>query len=228
METNPTENTAHIIELNPELKNIGFADGINIGGALSAEEKEIMISKAAVKFGEFLEALGCDWKNDPNSKETPKRVAKAYVNDLWAGRYNPFPKITTFPNDDYDGIIFEGNIPVISMCSHHHQAIMGKAHIAYIPKINHKIIGLSKLNRIVEHYSRRGAIQENLTVRIHDAISRIVESNKGVGVMIEATHNCVQCRGVGHKGTIMKTSKLSGEFIESNKTRNEFYEFVKS
>jgi GTP cyclohydrolase I len=187
-----------------------------------------MIKKAAIKFGEFLEALGCDWKNDPNSMDTPKRVAKAYVNDLWSGRYNAFPQITTFPNYEYDGIIFEGNIPVISMCSHHHQTIMGKAHIAYIPQLNQKIIGLSKLNRIVEHFARRGAIQESLTVRIHDAISKIVSSNRGVAVMIEASHNCVQCRGVGHQGTNMKTSKLTGEFIDSTKTRNEFYEFIKS
>ena len=76
--------TAQIIDLNPELRNIGFADGINIGGALNDSEKKVMIEKAAVKFGEFLEALGCDWQNDPNSKETPQRVAKAYVNDLWA------------------------------------------------------------------------------------------------------------------------------------------------
>ena len=220
--------SAQIIELNPELRNIGYADGININGALNDDEKLEMIDKAAVKFGEFLDALGCDWKNDPNSMETPKRVAKAYVNDLWAGRYNAFPKITTFPNYEYDGIIFEGNIPIISMCSHHHQTILGKAHIAYIPQINQEIIGLSKLNRIVEHYARRGAIQENLTVRIHDAINKIVENNKGVAVMIEASHNCVQCRVVGHQGTSMKTSKLTGEFIKSNKTRNEFYEFIKS
>ena len=220
--------STQIIELNPELRNIGYADGVNINGVLTDEQKLEMIEKAAIKFGEFLDALGCDWKNDPNSMDTPKRVAKAYVNDLWSGRYNAFPKITTFPNHEYDGIIFEGNIPIISMCSHHHQTIMGKAHIAYIPQINQKIIGLSKLNRIVEHYARRGAIQENLTVRIHDAINKIVENNKGVAVMIEASHNCVQCRGVGHQGTSMKTSKLTGEFIESNKTRNEFYEFVKS
>ena len=75
--------SAQIIELNPELRNIGYADGININGALNDEEKLEMIDKAAVKFGEFLDALGCDWKNDPNSMETPKRVAKAYVND-WA------------------------------------------------------------------------------------------------------------------------------------------------
>ena len=149
------------------------------------------------------------------------------MNDLWAGRYNALPKITTFPNLEYDGMIFQGNIPLISMCSHHHQTIMGRVHVAYIPKINQEIIGLSKINRIVEHYGRRGAIQENLTVRIHDSINSIIKSNKGVAVMIEATHNCVQCRGVGHSGTKMKTSKLTGDFIDSAKTRNEFYEFIK-
>ena len=113
------------------------------------------------------------------------------------------------------------------MCSHHHQTIMGKVHVAYIPKLNQEIIGLSKINRIVEHYARRGAIQENLTVRIHDSISRIIDSNKGVAVMIEATHNCVQCRGAGHTGTKMKTSKLTGELMQSVKTRNEFYDFIK-
>jgi GTP cyclohydrolase I len=220
--------TPHVIDINPELRNIGYADGVCVDGPLNEVQKEIMIEKAAVKFGEFLEALGCNWQKDPNSKETPKRVAKAYVNDLWSGRYNEFPKITTFPNNEYDGIIFEGNIPVISMCSHHHQTIMGKAHIAYIPQINQEIIGLSKLNRIVEHFARRGAIQESLTVRIHDAISKIVSNNKGVAVMIEASHNCVQCRGVSHQGTKMKTSKLTGEFIDSTKTRNEFYEFIRS
>ena len=114
------------------------------------------------------------------------------------------------------------------MCSHHHQAIRGTVSIAYIASEDGKVVGLSKLNRIVEQFGRRGAIQENLTVRIHDSISRIIESSKGVAVMIEASHNCVQCRGVGHQGTSMKTSKLTGEFIKSNKTRNEFYEFVKS
>ena len=223
----PYSESAGIIEINPEMRNIGYADGINIKGPLSDKEKSAMIQKAAVKFGEFLDALGCDWKNDPNSKETPTRVAKAYVNDLWSGRYNAFPEITTFPNLEYDGIIFQGNIPLISMCSHHHQTIMGKVHVAYIPKLNQEIIGLSKINRIVEHYARRGAIQENLTVRIHDSISRIIDSNKGVAVMIEATHNCVQCRGVGHTGTKMKTSKLTGDFMQSGKTRNEFYDFIK-
>ena len=223
----PYSGSAGIIEINPEMRNIGYADGINVKGPLRDKEKSVMIQKAAVKFGEFLDDFGCDWKYDTNSKETPTRVAKAYVNDLWSGRYNAIPDITTFPNLEYDGIIFQGNIPLISMCSHHHQTIMGKVHVAYIPKLNQEIIGLSKINRIVEHYARRGAIQENLTVRIHDSISRIIDSNKGVAVMIEATHNCVQCRGVGHTGTKMKTSKLTGDFMQSGKTRNEFYDFIK-
>ena len=174
----PYSTSTGIIEINPELRNIGYADGVNIDGPLSEDKKVQMINKAAKKFGEFLEALGCDWEKDPNSKDTPTRVAKAYVNDLWAGRYNAFPKITTFPNLEYDGMIFQGNIPLISMCSHHHQTIMGRVHIAYIPEINQEILGLSKINRIVEHYGRRGAIQENLTVRIHDSINSIIKNPK--------------------------------------------------
>ena len=86
-----------------ELVKEGFANGVAIGGPLSDEDKAWMIEEAAEKFGEFLDALKCDWRNDPNSDNTPKRVAKAYVNDLWAGRYNGAPNITAFPSDGYDG-----------------------------------------------------------------------------------------------------------------------------
>jgi GTP cyclohydrolase I len=135
--------------------------------------------------------------------------------------------ITAFPSDGYDGIVFEGGIPLTSMCSHHHQTIMGTVHVAYIPGDNSNVIGLSKLNRVVEHFGRRGAIQEQLTVAIHHAIDELIENNKGVAVMIEATHNCVQCRGVKHGGASMKTAKLSGAFMSEPSTRNEFYEFIK-
>jgi GTP cyclohydrolase I len=124
-------------------------------------------------------------------------------------------------------MVFEGGIPLTSMCSHHHQTIMGRVHVAYIPGTDSKVIGLSKLNRLVEHFGRRGAIQEQLTVAIHNAITTIINDNKGVAVMIEATHNCVQCRGVKHGGASMKTSKLTGAFRDDDATRAEFYEFVK-
>jgi len=210
-----------------ELVREGFANGVAPGGTLTDEEKAEMIKNATKAFGEFLTALRCDWKDDPNSDNTPHRVAKAYVNDLWAGRYNGAPNITAFPSDGYDGMVFEGGIPLTSMCSHHHQTIMGKVHVAYIPGEDSKVIGLSKLNRLVEHFGRRGAIQEQLTVAIHNSIETIISDNKGVAVMIDATHNCVSCRGVKHGGASMKTSKLTGAFKNDASTRSEYYEFVK-
>ena len=212
---------------NLELVKLGYANGSAPGAPFTRQEKDKMIEEAAKAFGEFLDALKCDWRNDPNSSDTPRRVAKAYVNDLWAGRYDGTPDITAFPSDGYDGMVFEGGIPLTSMCSHHHQTIMGRVHVAYIPGTDSKVIGLSKLNRLVEHFGRRGAIQEQLTVAVHNAINTIINDNKGVAVMIEATHNCVQCRGVKHGGASMKTSKLTGAFRDDDATRAEFYEFVK-
>ena len=221
-----------------EIVQAGFANGISTQLAekqvlegpqatLTVEEKKVIIENASKAFGDFLTALGCDWKNDPNSSDTPHRVAKAYVNDLWAGRYEPLSKITAFPSDGYDGIVFEGNIPVTSMCSHHHQAITGRVHIGYVPSKDGKVVGLSKLNRIVEQFARRGAIQEQLTVAIHNALYKICVVNLGVAVMIEAGHNCVSCRGIKHQGASMKTAKLTGCFLNEDSARAEFYEFVK-
>ena len=216
-----------------ELARSGFANGISTqlaakgcNGSLTEEEKQEIIKNAASAYAGFLEALGCDWQNDPNSEDTPMRVAKAYVNDLWAGRFNSLSGITAFPSDGYDGIVQESNIPVTSMCSHHHQTIAGRVNIAYVPSKNGKVIGLSKLNRIVEHFARRGAIQEQLTVAIHNAVDKICEENKGIAVMLDATHNCVSCRGVRHQGASMQTAKLSGCFLNEEATRAEFYKNI--
>jgi GTP cyclohydrolase I len=209
-----------------ELVKVGFANGVAPGFPLTEKEKESMIELAAEKYGEFLTALGCDWQNDPNSSDTPRRVAKAYVKDLWKGRYDAMSDITAFPSDGYDGIVQESNIPVTSMCSHHHQTIGGRVSIAYVPSKDGKVVGLSKLNRIVEHFGRRGAIQEQLTVAIHNAIDKICEGNLGVAVMIDATHNCVSCRGVKHQGASMQTAKLSGCFLEEDAARSEFYKNI--
>lgn len=216
-----------------ELVQAGFANGISLQLAekqqnekLTSEEKEVIIENAAKAFGEFLTALGTDWENDPNSSDTPRRVAKAYVNDLWAGRFEPLTEITAFPSDGYSGIVQESNIPVTSMCSHHHQLIRGTVSIAYIPSKNGKVVGLSKLNRIVEHFGRRGAIQEQLTVAIHNAVDKICENNQGVAVMVNATHACVSCRGVKHQGAAMQTAKLSGCFMDEDSARAEFYKNI--
>jgi GTP cyclohydrolase I len=219
-----------------ELAQPGFANGISTylrdaikegKHSLTDEQKLAIIEEATIHYGKFLTALGVDWENDPNSSNTPRRVSKAYVNDLWKGRYEHLSSVTSFPSDGYDGVVFEGGIPITSMCSHHHQTINGLCHIAYIPTLEGRVVGLSKLNRIVEHFSRRGAIQEQLTVAIHNAVDQICEGNIGVAVMIEATHNCVSCRGVKHQGASMKTSKLSGSFLNEDSARLEFYEFAK-
>ena len=211
-----------------EVVQEGFANGVAPGFPLNDKQKEKMIKKATKAYARFLEALDCDWQNDPNSADTPKRVAKAYVNDLWAGRYTAMSPITSFPSDGYDGIVIERNIPLTSMCSHHHQTIGGVVHIGYIAGEGGQVIGLSKLNRIVELFGRRGAIQEQLTSAIHNAVNKITEGNKGVIVTIVGTHNCVSCRGVKHDGASMVTTKASGVFMKNeNLARKEFFDSIK-
>ena len=228
IETDETIMTSSKKIENLEIVKTGFANGIANGYPLVKEEKEKMIKDAAYAFGLFLDALKCDWRNDPNSKETPLRVAKSYVNDLWKGRYDKMQPIKTFPSEGYDGIVIERDIPLVSMCSHHHQVISGKAHIGYVVGDSGQVIGLSKLNRIVELFSRRGAIQEQLTSSIHHAVEKVCEDNKGVIVSIIATHNCVSCRGVKHHGASMVTNKATGVFLNNNNlARKEFFDSIK-
>lgn len=192
------------------------------------EEIKKIIDNAAKAYGEYMDALGIDWKNDPNSNDTPRRVAKAFVNDLAQGCFSDSPKITTFDNiNGYDGIVFQGNIDVKSFCSHHHLPFIGKAHVAYIPSKSGKVIGLSKLNRIVEWFARRPQVQENLTMQIAEFIDRTCEGNAGVAVVIEANHMCACVRGVRHDSTMM-TSKLIGAFMTDGDTRDEFYRFIQN
>ena len=194
---------------------------------LTDEEKLRMIENAASYYGMYMTALGFDWEKDPNSSETPIRVAKAFINDLASGVYNEPPKITAFDNvDGYDGIVFQGNITLHSFCSHHHLPFIGHAHVAYLPTPNGKVIGLSKLNRIVEFYARRPQVQENLTMQIHDHIHDVCEQNIGVAVSIEADHMCACVRGVKHNST-MKTAKLSGAFKKTARAKEEFYNFIR-
>ena len=196
---------------------------------LTEEEREDMIEEAAEAYEQFMDALKIDWRQDPNSQNTPYRVAKSFVNDLAKGCYTPAPKITAFENiDEYDGIVFQGNIKMHSFCSHHHIPFIGFAHVAYIPSPDGKVIGLSKLNRIVEYYARRPQVQENLTMQIHKHIDEVCEGNKGVAVMVEASHMCACVRGVKHENAVMKTARMSGCFHDSeDNSRAEFYSFVR-
>lgn len=205
-------------------KNIGNANG-NV--PQTDEEKNQIIQNASKAYESFMDALKIDWRNDPNSSDTPNRVAKAFVNDLISGCYNSPPKITAFENiDKYDGMVCQNNIKVVSMCSHHHAAFTGLAHVAYIPSRTGKVIGLSKLNRIVDWFSRRMQVQENLTAQIAEYVSKVCEDNKGVAVMIECEHTCCSNRGIKHDST-MRTARMSGAFLKnSDQSRAEFYKFV--
>ena len=195
----------------------------------TAEEKAQMIEQAAEYYGKFLTALGFDWAADPHSANTPRRVAKAWVNDLIAGSINPAPEVTAFPNDEgYTGLICQTRIPVMSMCAHHNLTFSGVAHVAYIAgkKTTDMVIGLSKLNRIVDYYSRRPNIQESLTKQIHDMVDQLCIGNRGVAVVIESQHNCVRCRGIKND-SVMKTSQMSGYFHTNEiGTRQEFFQLI--
>ena len=207
------ENKRRKIHNELEVVQVGFANGVAEGFPLNDTQKQEMIDEAEEAYGKFLDALKCDWRNDPNSMETPRRIAKKYVLEQWAGRYDGPPSITSFPSDSYDGLITECNIPLTSMCSHHHETILGRVHISYIPSEEGRVIGLSKLNRLVEHFGRRGAIQEQLTMAIHQAVDKVCISNQGVAVQIVASHQCVSCRGTNHQGASMVTTKLSGNYF---------------
>ena len=197
----------------------------------TAEEKAQMIDKASEYYGKFLTSLGFDWAADPHSANTPRRVAKAWVNDLISGSISPEPEVTAFPNDEgYTGLICQTRIPVVSMCAHHNLQFLGVCHAAYIPgkSTTDLVIGLSKINRIVDFYSRRPNIQESLTKQIHDHIDRLCIGNRGVACIIESAHCCVKCRGIKHD-SVMKTSQLSGYFFDNaNGSRVELFNLIQN
>jgi GTP cyclohydrolase I len=184
------------------------------------EEIENMILEASAHYGRFLEAMGFDYQADPQTIDTPKRVSKAWLKDLIIGSVSDEPKITTFPNEDnYDGLVVQSGIPVVSMCAHHNLAFTGYATVAYLPGEN--VVGLSKLNRIVEWFSRRPQMQESLTQQIHDYIADKLECDS-VAVSIACKHTCCSHRGIKHP-SVMSTNKFSGAFMEKdNLIRAEF------
>jgi len=173
-----------------------------------------------VKMRDIMEALGLDLSDD-SLIETPKRVAKMYVNEvMWGLDYEAFPKCTTVNNKmKYDEMVIERNINVQSNCEHHFVVIDGKATVAYIP--DEKVLGLSKINRIVEYFSKRPQIQERLTEQVYHALQYVLETDN-IAVVINAQHFCVKSRGVEDVGSSTITSKLGGCFKSDPSVRAEF------
>jgi GTP cyclohydrolase I len=172
----------------------------------------------------IMKTLGLDLSDD-SLIETPKRVAKMYVNEIfWGLDYEAFPKCTTVDNKmKYDEMVVERNVNVQSNCEHHFVVIDGVATVAYIP--NQKVLGLSKINRIVEYFSKRPQIQERLTEQVFHALSFILET-ENVAVVVDAQHYCVKSRGVEDVGSSTVTSKLGGCFKNEPAVRAEFMNIV--
>lgn len=188
---------------------------------LSRTEKIDIIEK---KFTDIMEALGLDLKDD-SLMETPRRVAKMYVGEVfWGLDYDAFPKCTTVDNKmAYDEMVVERNVNVQSNCEHHFVIIDGLATVAYIP--NKKVLGLSKINRVVEYFAKRPQIQERLTEQVYHALQYILDTDN-IAVVISAQHFCVKSRGVEDTGSSTVTSKLGGVFKTDPNVRTEFMRLV--
>lgn len=204
-----------------ELKAIEILSNVRpspvVDSKLSSEEK---IKQIQEHFSEIMKILGLDLSDD-SLRDTPKRIAKMYVNEIFSGLHpQNFPKITVIDNSmQYDQMVCVQDIEVMSVCEHHFQPIDGFATIAYIP--NKKVIGLSKINRIVEHFAKRPQVQERLTKQVADCLQYILETDH-VAVHINAKHYCVIARGIQDTHSTTTTSDLRGDFKIRSETRTEF------
>ena len=181
------------------------------------------IEKIQESVKDILETLGMDLTDD-SLQGTPKRVAKAFVNEIFMG-LNPanLPKASTFENNyNYGEMLVEKNIVVYSTCEHHLLPIIGRAHVAYIS--NGNVIGLSKMNRIVEYFSKRPQVQERLTMQIVQAMQEAL-GTQDVACVVDAKHLCVNSRGIKDIESSTVTSEFGGKFKEKE-TRKEFLQYL--
>ncbi len=187
-----------------------------------AVEDDAKVREIAEHMGRIIEILGLD-RTDPNLIETPERVAKMYLELFHGLTEGAEPKVTFFPNDErYTSMVMEKDIPFYSLCSHHFVPFYGHAHIAYVP--NDKIVGLSKMPRILEFYARRPQLQERLTEQVATFLAEKLDP-QGVMVVVEARHLCVEMRGVKKPGAVTVTSAIRGIFF-NKPVREEFLDLL--
>ena len=191
-------------------------------GAFDMPDEE-KISTIEKHFEKIMHALGLDLTDD-SLKGTPRRVAKMYVKELFKGlNEKNKPSISTFENKyNYNQMLVEKNITLYSNCEHHFLPIVGKAHVAYIP--NGRVIGLSKINRIVDYYARRPQVQERLALQILNEMKQVLHT-EDVAVYIDAEHMCVSSRGVQDQSSSTVSVEYSGKFKDEN-TKKEFLTYV--
>ena len=222
--TNKT--TSQILRDNMTAEGKRYWAGDNISDYITPNIKEDLINEATTAFEGVLDTLLIDRENDPNSHGTARRLAKMYFNEIMAGRYDPMPSATAFPNDSDDR--YEGMLVVRSelksMCSHHHQPVSGVAYIGIIAA--DKLIGLSKYTRIAQWCARRGTLQEELANDIAREISSATGA-ENLGVYIQATHGCCENRGIMASSSLTQTTVLKGSFREDSGTKKEFFDNIK-
>lgn len=192
---------------------------------ITEEERQEMLEMLEVKFAEVMEILRLS-RDDPNSTQTPRRLARMWVNEIFDGRFTNAPELTVFPNrNKVNNLIISKGIEVMSVCSHHWQPISGHAAIGYIPRDH--VIGLSKLTRITNWFARRGQIQEELGEQIADYLEDLLKP-KALGVVIKAKHYCMIARGVSasEDKSSMVTSSMRGYLLEDMNLRNEFMQLI--
>jgi len=198
----------------------------NISKHIKPSEHSLLIDELAEKFEGVLDSLVIDRATDPNSKDTGRRLAKMYINEVMNGRYVPAPDNTGFPNDGNDR--YEGMLVVRSelksMCSHHHQPVSGVAYIGIIA--GKQLIGLSKYTRIAQWCARRGTLQEELANDICKEIQKATEADD-VGVYIQAQHGCCENRGIMAHSSLTQTTVLKGAFKADQGTKKEFFDNIK-
>lgn len=207
----------------PEKGPIEMRANDNLSGVMGDYEIDYMEKEVAAAVAALMKALCIDIRNDHNTEGTPDRVAKMYVREVMAGRYQPKPNITAFPNAlNLDELYATGPITVRSMCSHHLVPIIGKAWIGVVPGED-SVIGLSKFNRLAEWVFARPQIQEEASIQLADIIEQECKP-KGLGIVVQATHMCMTWRGVRESmDATMTTSVMRGCLRNDAAARAEFF-----
>ncbi len=221
-----SKNLSQVIRNRLQNSNTRFWAGDNISEHITDTEKDQLIDELTEKFEGVLDSLIIDRHTDPNSMGTARRLAKMYVYEIMAGRYEKSPNATAFPNDTegaYDGMLVVRS-ELKSMCSHHHQPVSGVAYIGIIA--GPKLIGLSKYTRIAQWCARRGTLQEELCMDIAREIE-FATGSKDVAVYIQATHGCCENRGIMAHSSLTQTTVLNGAFKTDASVKKEFFDNIK-
>jgi GTP cyclohydrolase IA len=221
-----TQPVSQRIRARVKAKKQRFHANDNISEFVEAGELDLLTKEVCEKMTAVLESLVIDIDSDHNTRETARRVAKMYVNEVFRGRYVPLPKVTEFPNAEHlNELMIMGPVTVRSACSHHLCPIMGRLWIGVMPNKDSDLIGLSKYSRIADWIMSRPQIQEEAIIQLADQLVGMVNPD-GLAVVMEADHFCMHWRGVKDNASKMTNSVMRGVFLENGALRREFLSLI--